>query len=293
MNFNEGGLTERILKKLALTEIKKADLSSWADFVKRQRAAEKIIRIAMVGKYFATGDYVLIDSYISVIEALKHAGAENNVNVEISWVDAGSVLQDSNVLGNHQGIIVPGGFGSRDIEGKIKAIEFARVNGVPYFGLCYGMQLACIEFSRNVLGLEDAHSTEINPKTKNPVIHIMPDQEKKMLNLDYGGTMRLGAWPCVLKKGSMVESCYGVEQISERHRHRYELNNDYRDVLEQAGLKIVGTSPDGGLVEIVEFPKHPFFVGTQFHPELKSRPLAAHPLFVAFVEAAKNFSLSS
>jgi len=181
---------------------------------------------------------------------------------------------------------VPGGFGSRDVEGKINAIKFARENKIPYFGLCYGMQMAVIEYSRNVLGLMGAHTTEIDLTTKYPVIHIMPDQEKKLLAKDYGGTMRLGAWDCDLVAGTKTRKLYGKSKISERHRHRFEFNNDYLEKLKDAGLEIAGTSPDGKLVEIIELKNHPFFIGTQFHPELKSRPLNPHPLFMGFVEAA-------
>lgn len=288
MNFNEGGLTERILQKLAITTVQKADLSEWNNFVERQGKAQNRVKVAMVGKYFATGDYVLTDSYISVIESLKHAGAYNDVKVDITWVDAAKVLEDSRILDGHHGVIVPGGFGVRDVEGKIRAIQYARENKIPYFGLCYGMQLACVEFARNVLGLATANSTEIDLETAEPIIHIMPDQEKKMLESDYGGSMRLGSWPCLLKDGSIVHSSYGQNVISERHRHRYEFNNFYREQLENAGLNIVGTSPDNGLVEVVELKGHPFFVGTQYHPELKSRPLSPHPLFVTFISQAKK-----
>ena len=197
-------------------------------------------------------------------------------------------LENSDILKKYQGIIVPGGFGSRDIEGKIVAIKYARENQIPYFGLCYGMQLATVEFARNVLGYKRANTTEIDPKTEHPVIHIMPDQEKKMLERNYGATMRLGAWECKLKDGSEVRKLYGKSDISERHRHRYEFNNKFRPEMEKAGLSVAGTSPDGKLVEVIELKNHPFFIGTQFHPELKSRPLDPHPLFVGFVKAASQ-----
>ena len=280
VNFDDEGLTNRILGKLGLKR-KHKDLVEWREFVKRVNTAEKVLKVAIVGKYFSTGDFTLTDSYISVIEALKHAAFTEGFKPEIAW-------ESPDNLKKYQGIIVPGGFGSRDIEGKIAAIKFARENKIPYFGLCYGMQLACVEFARHVLGLREANTTEINEKTPDPIIHIMPDQQKKLLAKDYGGTMRLGAWDCVLEKGSLVKKLYAKEKISERHRHRYEFNNLYRKVFLKNGMVISGTSPDGKLVEIVEFPEHPFFVGTQFHPELKSRPLSPHPLFMGFVKAASR-----
>jgi len=206
-------------------------------------------------------------------------------------VDSGKLETDTSSLSKYQGIIVPGGFGSRDIEGKINAIQFARENNIPYLGLCYGMQLASVEFARNVLGLKDASTQEINPGSKNLVVHIMPDQEKKLLKKDYGGTMRLGGWDCTLKDGSQTKKLYGKPKINERHRHRYEFNNSYRKEFEKQGFQIVGTSPDGNLVEIVELKNHPFFIGTQFHPELKSRPLAPHPLFIGFIEASSKVEI--
>ncbi len=285
LNYEEGNLTDRILKKLGLKR-KAKGLADWAKFVKKASSAEKIVKIGIVGKYFTTGDYTLADSYISVIEAIKHAAWTQNLKPEIHWVDSGKVEKDPSILNDYQGIIVPGGFGARDIEGKIVAIKYCRENKVPYFGLCYGMQLATVEFARNVLGFADANSTEINPKTKHPVIHIMPDQEKKLLKKGYGGTMRLGAWECDLVAGTKARSLYGKQKISERHRHRYEFNNDFKKDLVKAGLVIAGTSPDGKLVEVIELKDHPFFIGTQFHPELKSRPLDPHPLFMGFVQAA-------
>lgn len=287
LNYEEGNLTDRILKKLGLKR-KSKGLADWAKFVKKASNAEKIVKIGIVGKYFATGDYTLADSYISVIEAIKHAAWTQNLKPEIHWVDSGKVEKDPSILNDYQGIIVPGGFGARDIEGKIVAIRYCRENKIPYFGLCYGMQLATVEFARNVLGLADANSTEINPKTKHPVIHIMPDQEKKLLTKDYGGTMRLGAWECVLVSGTKARALYGKARVSERHRHRYEFNNDFKKELVKAGIVIAGTSPDGKLVEVIELKDHPFFVGTQFHPELKSRPLDPHPLFMGFVQAASE-----
>ena len=287
LGYENQNLTQRLLGKLGLKE-NKSDLKDWKEFVTEIDNAKGVVKIAIVGKYFATGDYTLSDSYISVIESIKHASWLQGLKPEIHWVDAGKVLNNPNLLKGYQGIIVPGGFGARDIEGKIVTIKYARENKIPYFGLCYGMQLATVEFARNVLGFKDANSTEIDSKTSHPVIHIMPDQEKKLLERNYGATMRLGAWDCVLKQGSLARKLYGKRDISERHRHRYEFNNDYREEIEKAGMQIVGTTPDGKLVEVIELKDHPFFVGTQFHPELKSRPLDPHPLFVGFIQAASS-----
>ncbi|MDO8429342.1 MAG: CTP synthase, partial [Candidatus Daviesbacteria bacterium] len=244
--------------------------------------------IAIVGKYFATGNFTLTDSYVSVIEALKHASYSQKLKPEITWMDSSKVEKTPKILEGFQGIIVPGGFGSRDIEGKIMAIKYCREEKIPYFGLCYGMQMAIVEYARNVLELGSAHTTEVDPETKFPVIHIMPDQEKRLLEKDYGGTMRLGAWDCVLKEGTLTKKLYGKEKVSERHRHRYEFNNQFLKQFTKNGLVISGVSPDGKLVEIIELSNHPFFIGTQFHPELKSRPLSPHPLFMGFISAASN-----
>lgn len=288
ISYDDQGLTGRILTKLGLKQPKK-DLKTWRKFVDSLQNPKSSVKVAIVGKYFQTGDYTLADSYVSVIEALKHAGAKLGTKVQIAWVDAAKIIKDPDLLADYSGIIVPGGFGSRNIEGKIQAIRYAREHKIPFFGLCYGMQLACVEYARNVVGLTDANSTEVNPKTKHPIIHIMPDQIKKLLSKDYGASMRLGAWDCKLKANSLVASLYGQPKVSERHRHRYEFNNDFKSDLQKMGLSFVGTSPDGKLVEIIELPNHPFFVGTQFHPELKSRPLAPHPLFIGFVEAVSKY----
>lgn len=291
LNFEKGNLTSRILKKLKLKRGKR-NLVEWMGFVQNVKESQTPVKIAIVGKYFATGDFVLADSYISVIESIKHAAYTLKLKPEVTWLDAGKVLDKPEILNGYQGIIVPGGFGARDIEGKIVTIQHARENNIPYLGLCYGMQLSIVEFARNVLGLKGANSTEIDPKTKHPVIHIMPDQEKKLLSKDYGGTMRLGAWEAVLREGSKVRKLYGKQRISERHRHRYEVNNEYRKDLEDKGMQIVGTSPDGKLAEVMELENHPFFVGTQFHPELKSRPLSPHPVFLGFIKAASQVELN-
>lgn len=287
LNFEREKLTDKILAKLRL-ERKKRDLKVWQNWVEKAKTAEKIVKIGIVGKYFATGDFSLVDSYISVIEAIKHAAAKLSIKPEISWLAADKVEKDGKLLTAFNGIIVPGGFGSRDIEGKLSAIRFARENKVPYLGLCFGMQLACVEYARNVLGLAKANSTEIAPSTPNPVIHVMSEQEKKLLMRDYGGTMRLGSWSCVVKRGTKAFAAYRKRQIFERHRHRFEFNNKFLENFAKNGLIVSGTTPDGKLVEIIELANHPFFVGTQFHPELKSKPLAPAPLFVKFLEAARR-----
>ncbi len=287
LNYEKGNISARILSKLHLKK-RKPSLVEWKAFVKSANKLHKTpVKIGIVGKYFATGSFTLSDSYISVIEALKHAAYANDLQPEIDWIDSGKISKNIKQLTGYQGIIVPGGFGSRDIEGKIMAIQFAREQKIPYFGLCYGMQLAVIEYARNVLKLSNANTTEVDPQTKYPIIHIMPDQEKKLITKDYGGSMRLGAWDCILKPGTKVRQLYGKEKISERHRHRYEFNNDFLNKFTNS-LKISGTSPDGHLVEIIEMEDHPFFVGTQFHPELKSRPLDPHPLFLGFINAASQ-----
>ena len=289
INFEEGKLTDRILKKLGLKR-KTHDLALWREFIEKVRRAEREVKIGIVGKYFSTGDFTLADSYVSVIEAIKHASWKLGLKPEITWIDSGRILESVNKLGEYDGIIVPGGFGSRDIEGKIETIKYCRENKLPYFGLCYGMQLAVVEYARNVLGWKGANTTEIDPQTKYPVIHIMPDQQKKLLTKDYGGTMRLGAWDCKLAAGSLAKKLYGKSKISERHRHRFEFNNVFIKKFLANGMKVSGTSPDGKLVEIIELKDHPFFIGTQFHPELKSRPLDPHPLYLGFIKAASEIT---
>jgi len=282
-------LSDKIIKKLEL-KAKTKDLKEWQKMVRTLKTASKIVKIGIVGKYFATGDFILPDSYISVIESLKHAACADKVKLVIDWINSDAYEKSPSAvkeLNGYDGIVVPGGFGSRGVEGKILAIKYARENKLPFLGLCYGMQLASIEFARNVAKLPDAHTTEIKPNAKNPIIHIMPDQAEKLAHKNYGNTMRLGAYPCVLDKDSVSFKAYGKNRISERHRHRYEFNNDYRARLTKKGLLLAGLSPDKKLVEIIEISGHPFFVGTQFHPELKSRPLAPHPLFKAFIAAAK------
>lgn len=294
LNFEREHLSDKILTKLKLKS-KGRDLNEWRGMVQRGRRSKKSLRIGIVGKYFATGDFILPDAYISVIEAIRHAAIELGVKANIDWInsdDYESRPDKLKELASYHGIIVPGGFGKRGVEGKIMAIRYAREHALPYFGLCYGMQLATIEFARNVVGLKGANSTEINPKTPHPLIHIMPDQAEKLAKQQYGNTMRLGNYPAVLASGSLAAKQYGTRKIVERHRHRYEVNNDYRERLTKKGLLLSGLSPDKKLVEIVELPGHPFFLGTQFHPEFTSRPLRPHPLFVGFLAAALKRSAS-
>lgn len=297
LNFEKDDLSATLLKLLKLP-IKRSNLTDWQKMVIKAKRAKDEVQIAIVGKYFKTGDFVLSDVYLSVIESLKHAGNFLGKKVKIDWLDSHDYEADLKRLKDlkkYQGILVPGGFGERGVEGKIKVIQFARENKIPYLGLCYGLQLAVIEFARHVLGLRDAHTTEINPGTKNPVVVIMDEQRQLMAEKNYGGTMRLGAYPCVVRAQTLAEEAYQVGQrlgkgnlISERHRHRFEVNPAYITSLEKAGLVFSGTSPNGILMEMVELPrsKHPFFLGSQFHPEFKSSPLKPHPLFVEFIKSA-------
>ncbi len=299
LNLEAEGLTGLILERLGLHPKPKPALLEWKTFVRRVHTPTKTARIAIVGKYFDTGSFVLQDSYISVIEALKHAGAASRISVQLDWISSADVEKKgaAAMLRKYDGIVVPGGFGSRGTEGMIKTIEYARTKQVPYLGLCYGMQMATIEFARNVAGLKGATTTEIDKKTKYPVIHIMPEQEQMLRERNYGGTMRLGGWDCVLEEGSKAHKAYaaqgwlpkrGKATIRERHRHRYEFNNEYREQLRKAGLRVSGTSPDGALVEVIELPGHPYFIASQFHPEFLSWPLRPHPLFCGFVQAASK-----
>jgi len=284
INLENQRLSDKILGKLNILPRRK-DLMSWKRMVDKATLARGEVNIAMVGKYFATGDFTLSDAYLSVIEAIKHAANYQGVRAKFSWIDSSQIeRQGTNTLRNYDGIVVPGGFGSRSVEGIIDSITFARENEIPYFGLCFGMQLATVEFARNVVGLKKAHTTEIDKNTPYPVIDVMPEQEKLLVGEDYGGTMRLGSFPCKVRKGTIASKTYGKDTIYERHRHRYEFNNKYKSRLEKNGLVISGTSPDGKLVEMIELARHPFFVGTQFHPEFKSRPLKPHPLYKKFIE---------
>ncbi|MBU4477274.1 CTP synthase [Candidatus Parcubacteria bacterium] len=290
VNFEKDRLSDIIFEKLKI-KARTQDMAKWKQMVNTIKTASKPVRVGIVGKYFGTGDFVLTDSYISVIEAVKHAAYFYGLKPIIDWIDSEKFETAPNLLKelrSYDGIIVPGGFGSRGIEGKIKTIQFCRENKIPYLGLCYGMQLMVIEFARNVCGLKDANTTEINRETKCPVVDIMPEQKKKLEDKNYGATMRLGAYPAVLKKGTIAFNAYGQESISERHRHRWEVNPDCVKQLEEKGIVFSGKSPNGMLMEIAELPKknHPFCLGTQFHPEFKSRPLDPHPLFKKFIKTA-------
>jgi CTP synthase len=302
LNFEKDKLSDMLLDLLKVKDGKQsADLAKWKAFVGNLKGLTDEVNIAIVGKYFDTGDFVLSDAYISVIEAIKFSSYESGVKPVIHWVNAKdfeSGKKKLSELGDYDGIIVPGGFGETGIEGKVSVIQYARENKIPYFGLCYGMQLAVIEYGRNVLGMDGAHTREIEKDATVPVIDIMESQKKNIEEEKYGGTMRLGAYPAVLKEGTIAREAYlsagalakedGESEISERHRHRYEVNPEYIKQFEDGGLVFSGTSPDGILMEIAELPKekHPFFLGTQFHPEFHARPLDPHPLFTAFIKAA-------
>lgn len=281
MMLKERGLDAIVCRELHLSA-PEPDLAAWEDMLGRAARCKETVKVALVGKYVK-----LHDAYLSVAEALAHAGYENSCQVEIGWVDSESITKDNagEVLDGYQGVIVPGGFGSRGIEGMLEAARYARENGVPYLGICLGMQILVMEFARDVLGFADAGSSEFTPESSHCVIDLMPDQKG---DLPKGGTMRLGAWPCRIAQGSTMQKAYKTAEIWQRHRHRYEVNNRFRQELEEAGLAITGTSPDGRLVEAVEVEGHPFAVGVQYHPEFKSRPDRAEPLFRAFIAACKK-----
>jgi len=286
--FEKQGFSDEMLKKFGLKP-KGSDLRKWNKMASVQEKAEKSVKIAVVGKYFATGDYTLSDSYISVIEALKHASWANNASIELEWINSEDFEKESKKLAQlstYDGVLVPGGFGTRGIEGVISAVRYCREKKIPYFGICYGMQLATVEFARTVLGLTSAHTVEVDEATEDPIIHVNPSQMKNIRENRYGGTMRLGAYDCDLKAGTIARKAYGAPSISERHRHRYEFNNAYTSAIEEKGMIVSGVNPQSGLVEIVELKDHPFFVGVQFHPEFQSRPLHPHPLFKAFIKSA-------
>lgn len=294
LNFDADHLCATVMKILKLKPKKnELHIAPWKSFAKKIHNTNGEVRIAMVGKYFTTGDFVLADSYYSVIEALKYAAYKAGRKPVIDWVTADDFEGKDRAanlakLKKYDGIIVPGGFGARGIEGKLNVIRYAREHKIPYFGLCYGMQLMVVEYARNVLGLKNANTTEIDTKTKYPVIDIMPDQAEKLASGDYGGSMRLGVYPAYLKERTIARAAYAAEMVHERHRHRYEVNPAYIDMFTKAGFVFSGISPDEKLMEIAELPKskHPFFLGTQFHPEFTSRPLTSHPLFDAFIKAA-------
>ncbi|TSC73933.1 MAG: CTP synthase [Parcubacteria group bacterium Gr01-1014_48] len=295
LNFEKDKMGENILKKLHLRP-KQQEMEEWRNFVKRIKEATREVKIGIVGKYFGTGDFTLSDAYISVIEAVKHAAYFHKRKLELVWLDAEdyeetkteTYTENLKKLLDYDGIVVPGGFGSRGIDGIMNAIQFVRENKIPYFGLCYGLQLAVVEFARNKAHLKGAHTTEVNKETKFPVIDVMENQKKNIAESQLGGTMRLGSYPAVLLKGTIAYEAYNTDTIFERHRHRYEVNPVYIDKLKEEGMIFSGKSPDGKLMEIAELSKeiHPFFLGTQFHPELQSRPLHSHPLFAAFIKAA-------
>lgn len=303
INFEKDNLGKLILKKFGIRK-KKENLRDWQKLVKTIKTAKKKVKIGLVGKYFKTGDFTLVDSYISVVEAVKHAAWFYRTKPELFWLSSSAYEEEParlKELKNFDAIIVPGGFGSRGIEGKIKAIEYCRKNKIPYLGLCLGMQLTVVEFARNVCQMKDAHTTEFSREVvkycKYPVITTLPEQKRLIEGKKYGGTMRLGEYSCLIKKGSRAHLAYSASRwgkrnkkgdilVQERHRHRYELNNEFRKNLEDKGLIISGINPARDLVEIVEIPGHPFFVASQFHPEFKSKPLNPHPLFREFVRAA-------
>ena len=292
INFVKDNLDQKLIDELGLKSTK-TDLNEWKTFVRQVKAKKKELNIAIVGKYFDTGDFVLSDAYISVIEAIKFSAYKENREPKLTWLssqDFENGEKGVSSLKDYDGVIIPGGFGSSGVEGKIKAIKYLRENKIPYLGLCYGMQLAVIEYARNVLGLKKANTREMEPDSKHLVIDVMHEQKGNIEESNYGGTMRLGAYPCNLKLNTIARDAYGKSKISERHRHRYEVNPEYVDKLEDAGLVFSGLSPDGKLVEIMELSRkdHPFFLGTQFHPEFLARPLNPHPLFTEFIIAAKN-----
>jgi len=291
VNFEKDKIGDMILRAFHMrAKVKGDSLADWKKFVEKSKTTKKQLKIAVVGKYFDTGDFVLSDAYISVIEAVKFSGYWLGAKPELSWVNSKDYEADPKKikeLGGYDGIIVPGGFGESGIEGVIMAIRYARENKIPYLGLCYGMQLAVIEYCRNVVGWKDAHTAEVNPKASHVVIDIMPEQKRNLEEGKYGATMRLGSYEADLLSGTHAHKAYGSKTIHERHRHRYEVNPEYIEEIKAKGLVFSGTSPDGRLMEIAELPNdvHPFFLGTQFHPELKARPLNPHPLFTAFIEA--------
>lgn len=293
INFEKEGLSNIICEAVGMTcgVVPNEESIKWEKFAKSAHSHKKELKIAIVGKYFNTGDFTLSDSYLSVIEAIKYSAYKSGCKPILKWISSIEFEKDPSSIKNlskYDGVIVPGGFGSRGIEGILKTIEYVRKNKIPYLGLCYGMQLMVIEYARNVLKLKDANTREVNPNAKDIIIDVMEDQKEKIQNKKLGGSMRLGAYKAILKKGTIAHKAYNSDEISERHRHRYEVNNEYRESLEKAGLVFSGLSPDNRLCEIAELPQkdHPFFLGTQFHPEFKARPLSPHPLFNAFVKAA-------
>lgn len=292
LNLEKDKIGDALMDALKLDTQTPADMQEWQGFVDRVKGAQKRVKIGIVGKYFDTGDFVLSDAYLSVIEGLKFSAAEVGVKAQIEWLNAKAFEEGTGVetLKDYDGIIVPGGFGQTGIEGKIHAIRFCRENKIPYFGLCYGMQLMVIEYARTVLGLTGANTAEIDQHAEHLIVDVMLEQKALIAEGKYGGTMRLGTYEEIIKDGTIAREAYGASTVHERHRHRYEINPAYVEQIEAAGLVFSGTSPDGVLMEIAELPKseHPFFLGTQAHPELKARPLDPHPLFTAFLKAASE-----
>tara|TARA_B100002051_G_C16743519_1_gene645873 strand:+ start:4591 stop:6264 length:1674 start_codon:yes stop_codon:yes gene_type:complete len=290
LHYEKDGLSEGLLKTLGLSTRKVADLKNWKRFVKSSKNEGDTVKIAVVGKYFNSGDFVLSDVYISILEAIKFSAYKLRLNPEIDYLSAEDFADKKNLrkLNQYDGVLVPGGFGTTGIEGKLNVIEYVRKKRIPYFGICYGMQLAVLEYAKNVAKIKNASTEEIDPKADHLVIGVMDEQKEKIAKGDMGGTMRLGQYEAKLKKGSVAAKAYKAQSIVERHRHRYEVNPEYINRLTDKGLVFSGTSPDGMLMEIAELPQedHPFFVGVQFHPELQARPLDPHPLFTAFIKAA-------
>jgi CTP synthase len=287
--FEEQHFAEQVLTFFGL-EVREPDLTEWNSFVSATHA-EKTISIAVLGKYFNSGGFVLTDAYISVIEAVKHAAAEEGVGVRLTWLNSEEFEKNPDLIANleaYHGVIIPGGFGKRGVEGKISAIKLLREKNIPFLGICYGMQCAAIEFARDVAGVSGADTHEMNPGAEHLIIHPQEGQKAHIAGGKMGGTMRLGSYPCHVQENSLLHELYGEEEISERHRHRYEFNNAYKGELEQAGLVFSGLSPDGHFVEAIELADHPFFIGVQYHPEFQSRPMYAHPLFAGLIRAAKD-----
>jgi CTP synthase len=290
MNYEHDQLSLRLCQVLGLSTRKPADLAAWKKFVSRSKSGVDVVRIAVVGKYFSSGDFVLSDVYLSVLEAIKYSAYSLNLKPEITYISSQHFTDKEKLkeLKKYDGVLVPGGFGKTGIEGKLNVIEYVRKQKIPYFGICYGMQLAVLEYAKNILKLKSVSTEEIDAKAEHLVIGVMEEQRAKIAKKDMGGSMRLGQYEAVLKKGSLAQKAYKATSVLERHRHRYEVNPTYIEALEKAGLMFTGKSPSGELMEIAELPvtTHPFFLGVQFHPELQARPLAPHPLFTAFVKAS-------
>ena len=289
LNYEKDQLSLKICTQLGI-KARPSNLAAWKNFVGRSRKGKDTVKIAVVGKYFSSGDFVLSDVYLSVLESIKYSAYALHLTPQITYLSSLDFTDKKALkkLDGYDGILVPGGFGKTGIQGKLNVIEYARKRKIPYFGICYGMQLAVLEYAQNVLKLPRASTEEIDSKAQHLVIGVMPDQKEKIAKGDMGGTMRLGEYPATLRKGSVVARAYGTRTIVERHRHRYEVNPEYIERLTAKGLTFSGTSPDGRLMEIMELPEdvHPFFVGVQFHPEFQARPLSPHPLFTAFVQAS-------